>query len=296
MKKQLLAASAATVLSTSAAALTIEFDYTYAGTFFTTGHRAILESIADDFGARITDSLAAINSSGINDFRPSVSLASNGTVDYGVTQSLAADTLRVFVGAAVQSGTTLAVGGAGGYDSVPVQFSNLIATRGQPEPQSQNFSTWGGNILFDSDTNWYIDDDVSTVESFAGQFDFYSVAVHELGHVLGIGTSAAWVFDRNNSNTAFTGTAAVAVYGADVPLADPAHLAQSVSSTFMGQVQQSAMTPSISAGTRKYFTDLDWALLQDVGWQVTAVPEAHTWAMMLAGLGLLGWRSRRRIG
>ncbi len=34
-------------------------------------------------------------------------------------------------------------------------------------------------------------------------------------------------------------------------------------------------------------TDLDWAALQDIGWQVTPVPEPHTWATMLAGLGLV---------
>ena len=54
------------------------------------------------------------------------------------------------------------------------------------------------------------------------------------------------------------------------------------------------LTQVYQQGQRKYLTDLDWALLADVGWQVTAVPEVQTWAMMLAGLGLLGWRMRRR--
>jgi MYXO-CTERM domain-containing protein len=34
--------------------------------------------------------------------------------------------------------------------------------------------------------------------------------------------------------------------------------------------------------------------MQDIGWQVTPVPEADTWAMLLAGLGLVGFAARRR--
>ena len=67
----------------------------------------------------------------------------------------------------------------------------------------------------------------------------------------------------------------------------------------MVETQQVALSPSIQAGTRKYYTDLDWALLEDIGWEiapVAAIPEAHTWAMMLAGLGLLGWHTRRGRG
>jgi MYXO-CTERM domain-containing protein len=47
---------------------------------------------------------------------------------------------------------------------------------------------------------------------------------------------------------------------------------------------------------RKNFTDLDFAAMQDIGWQVTPVPEAGTWAMMLSGLVLVGGMSRRRSG
>ncbi|KAA3650363.1 MAG: PEP-CTERM sorting domain-containing protein, partial [Proteobacteria bacterium] len=135
-----------------------------------------------------------------------------------------------------------------------------------------------------------VDDDVSTVESFSS-FDFYSVVIHELGHVLGIGTSAPWTNQR--AGLSFTGAAAMASYGGPVPLDDAGHLLKSIDSTFMGALQEPALTPSITAGQRKYFTDLDWALLSDVGWQVAAVPEPETWAMLLAGLGLIGWRLRR---
>jgi MYXO-CTERM domain-containing protein len=83
-----------------------------------------------------------------------------------------------------------------------------------------------------------------------------------------------------------TGTVALA--------SDLAHWAGGTLSTFEGASQEAAMTPSIANGTRKNFTDLDFAAMNDIGWQVTAVPEADTWAMLLAGLGLVGFASRRR--
>jgi hypothetical protein len=60
--------------------------------------------------------------------------------------------------------------------------------------------------------------------------------------------------------------------------------------TYLGQ--EVALDPSIAAGQRKHFTALDYAAMKDIGWQVSPIPEGETWAMMLAGLGLLGWRLR----
>ena len=54
------------------------------------------------------------------------------------------------------------------------------------------------------------------------------------------------------------------------------------------------MDPNIASGTRKYFTDLDFAAMQDIGWQVTPVPEARSWVMMLAGLGMIASLARLR--
>lgn len=306
MRQHALVAATGLLFAGAAHAITIEWDYTYdTARFFTAEHRSVMDAVASEFGARITDSLAPITSNGINEFRPQVDLipgAGEGNTGLGTVQSIGADTLRVFVGSSPLSGNTLGIGGAGGFDASGTQaFVDTIAKRGQTEPESQNFSTWGGAIVFDnsSDTDWYVDSDVSTVENFSGQFDFYSIVAHELGHVLGVGTSSAWTADV--SGATFTGAAAVSEFGRPVPLAGSGnaagHLNSSVESTFMGQPQDAALSPSIQAGTRKYYTDLDWALLEDVGWEiapVAAIPEAHTWAMMLAGLGLLGWRTRQR--
>ena len=301
MRQHALIATTGLFFAGAAPAITIEWDYTYDTTgFFTAEHKSVMDAVAREFGARITDSLEPITSGGGKEFQPRVDLIPGTGTTYGKVQSIGADTLRVFVGSETLSGNTLGIGGAGGYTASGGQdFYDIIAQRGQPEPEGQNFSTWGGAIVFDRDANWYVDSDVSTVENFNGQFDFYSIVAHELGHVLGVGTSAAWTADV--SGASFTGEAAVDAFGGPVPLAGSGnasgHVNGSVESTFMGETQQVALSPSIQAGTRKYYTELDWALLEDIGWEiapVAVIPEAHTWAMMLAGLGLVGWRGRRR--
>lgn len=276
----------------AAQAINIEFDYTYdSGNFLNATYRDILETAADDIGTRITDSLAAIVSNGGNSYQAGISLLVDSGPILTDPISVAQDTILVYVGASSLGGNTLGIGGNGYNATGTSDFIDLLKTRGQVEPTSENFTPTTGQIVFDSDTNWYLDNDVTTVEAFSG-YDFYSVVVHELGHVLGVGTSDAWFADISGSN--FVGANAVATYGGPVPLADSGHVDTSILSSFMGALQEPSLTPSIASGQRKYLTDLDWALLADVGWQVTAVPEAQTWAMMLAGLGLLGWRMRRR--
>lgn len=293
MLKRPLAITTLALAASSAQAITIEFDYTYdTGNFFTSAHQSIMNSIATEFGTRLTDSLAAITVGGGNSFQPNVGLVTGQTTTLAPSQSIPEDTLRIFVGARALSGSTLAEGGPGGYSAGGSQaFLDNLDNRSQSQPQSVDFGPWGGVMVFDTNTAWYLDDDLGTVESFAN-FDFYSVAIHELGHVLGVGTSPPWI--SQIAGATFTGTAAEASYGGPVPLANNGHLSKDIDSTFMGALQEPALSPSITAGQRKHFTELDWALLSDVGWQVAAVPEPAAWAMMLTGLGLLGHRLRRR--
>ena len=61
------------------------------------------------------------------------------------------------------------------------------------------------------------------------------------------------------------------------------------------------MTASMD-GERKYFTEYDWQSLAALGWQVASldpqlvvasVPEPSTYAMLLGGLGMIGFMRRR---
>ena len=94
------------------------------------------------------------------------------------------------------------------------------------------------------------------------QFDLFSVLLHEIGHGLGFlsffDQAETAVYDTFVSGLQFTGPAAVAAFGGTVPLdSDPSHVSQSLS----GYV----LTPSSSAGTRKFLRETEVRILQDIG-------------------------------
>ncbi|SEK55786.1 matrixin family metalloprotease [Nitrosovibrio tenuis] len=289
-----LLASFLTISQTASANVNIVFDYRYDSSGFFTGANSSRQNLLNDaasvFENRFQDNLTAITSAGSNHFNASFFEPDNGNNITIPNFSVAADQIVVFVGAH-NLGNTLAEGGSGGFSSGGSgSFLDNAASRGQAGallPVQTDFGPWGGAISFNSTSNWYFDPDTRTDESFANQYDFYSVATHELGHVLGFGTSQS--FTNLNSGGLFTGTAVHDLLGYNPPLSsDGGHWQQGL--TYLGQ--EVAMDPSILAGQRKHFTELDYAAMKDIGWQVAPIPEAEVWAMMIAGLGLLGWRLR----
>jgi hypothetical protein len=149
-------------------------------------------------------------------------------------------------------------------------------------------------VSFDSEgTVWNFDHTIlpSSVES-----DFFSVALHELGHVLGLS-----VYDPDNSwntyqsGTTFAGPNVVLLSGSAVGTVDATdrHWAAGTMSVVFGTstAQEAAMDPTLTVGTRKYFTELDVAALRDVGWMV--VPEADSWQLLAIG-GALVFLLRRQ--
>lgn len=273
----------------SASAIQIVFDYSYdsSGFFSDILRRDILQTAGDTLGARLSDNLLAITSgpsgSGFdNNFTAQFSdPASAGPSQSIDSYSVIEDTMVVFVGGYDLGGSTLGLGGPGGYGvSGTADFLNLVSTRGQAGAPDTDFGPWGGSISFNDTSSWYFDTDLSTSADIIGT-DFYSVALHEIGHVLGLGTSLSWdnLIDGSN-NLVGPSVGSVAL--------DPSagHFADGTGSFIGGVSQEAAMTPSVLTGTRKEFTDLDYAALSDIGWQVSAVPvPAAAW---LFGSGLLG--------
>lgn len=263
-------------------AISLQFDYSLDSSgFFTPTRRTVLEAAGSYFNGLLTDTLDAITSSGSNQFNV------NFTNPASLSQvtlpgfSVAANSLVVYVGGTTGlGGSTLAIGGPGGFSvSGSASFVNTAITRGEvgatSGPTASEFAPWGGSIAFNSAASWYFDNDVSTTEAFGGS-DFFSVALHELGHVLGIGIADSWF--RLVSGNVFTGSKASAANGGSV-LLDAAtgngHWAEGVSSSVAGGgAQEAAMDPTLLNGTRKRFTRLDTAALDDIGWDVA--PEVST--------------------
>jgi len=302
------------LLTGPAPAINVTIDYTYdTSNFFGSGNpdgqasgtraRLALEAAADYFSEILDDTFTGftlpsrVNSS-VEDayFEWSVTLGhpSNSSDITLTSLTLANDEYRIYAGAKAISGSTLGTGGAGGWgyggggpDWVPgsgasftnaeiTQINNNIEyfeTNVVERGELSGFAAWGGRISFDRDgsTNWHYD---HTTLPSTGENDFFSVAVHELAHALGLGASSEWS-DLILGGT-FRGNASAAANGGTFPPVSPGggHWAEGTMSTVFGSStpQETALDPNITRGTRKFFTTLDAAGLDDIGW--TVVPPA----------------------
>ena len=307
--QRILAILLLSAVAQSASAVSIVFDYSYDTTgFFTDAARKnTLNQAGAYLGNRLQDNLTAISSGGGNNFtakffNPSDPNTASSDVSLS-NSSVAANVIRVYVGASNLGGTTLGIGGPGGsaVSGTTQDFLDNASARGQTGALATtptDFGPWGGALGFNSiNTTWYFDQNTSNVEAFNG-FDFFSVAVHELGHLLGVGTADSW--KNQISSTNFNGAFSSAVHGGPVPLADGGHWAVGTMGIYNGNSQEAAMGPNIAAGQRNYFTDLDFAALQDIGWEVSPapapVPLPGALVLLFSGLSLMfAWGKRSAL-
>ena len=268
----------------SASALTIKIDYTYdTNNFFnTTERRAAIEAVAKFFGDAIQDNLLEIDNAQFNQATWSADFIHPET---GLTESISnlivpEDTVIVYVGARNLGESILGRAGPGGFSAggFPPWFAR-IRGRGQTDAESDtaslrtDYSLWGGSIAFDVDTTW----NFSLTDNNAG-FEFVSVALHEMGHVLGVGTADSWNNLVNGSGL-FTGSNVFNSLGFN-PEAATGHFGNvniALNSSHYGSfgashgiLRPALMLPVLSDTGNNYdvFTDADLAALVDIGWEI----------------------------
>jgi hypothetical protein len=328
----------------AAHALIIELDYQFDTGFFSAQPeaKAALEAAAFDLGSALGTSLGEISadifsgSSGdatatfnwkVNFTNPST--GSRITLD---TFTAAPDTIKIYAGARLLTGSTLGQGGPGtagfsfggslntGVSAAQwdlaldnAEFaSNAMLLRGAgpimqsysgsaPQQGAQGLYTVAagaivGNIWFDSDTN---NDGVADVDGWhfnhktsvaAGKNDFYSVALHELAHAIGFGGSRTWS-DLSSANQ-WAGSEARALNNqSGLNLIDGSHVVEGFMSPRIsdGEMQESALAPTLANGSRKSLTKIDVAILRDLGY--SAVPEPASG--LLVAMGLLALSTKR---
>ena len=264
--------------------ITIDIDTSHdSSNFFNANAQALatLQAAANTLASSLNDHLLAIAPNlGIGDtWTPSFTDPSNGSTDSIPNLMVPADTIIVFVG-----GRNLGNGGEAGFGATGAfnasgdeNWLNTVAARGKAGALAASptaYGPWGGSIAFDNaSTNWNFS---LTTSPTVNQTDFFTVAEHELGHVLGIGTSGAWTTATSTIRGFFVGPATLAAHGGQpVPISQEGqHWADKTQSGGANAV----MDPILIDGTRLKFSPLDYAGLSDIGWvvQPPATPTPST--------------------
>lgn len=294
--------------------------------------KSAIDQAAADISSVITSTLTEVNQVDFVDDKTTLTITprftnptTNATVNYDPVSPggvpIAENTVIIYVGAQSLGGSTLAQGGPGSAQ-LSGSGTNFVPSSGLADTHMSRgggpvigrivdvgngidvrLGSSLGNLWFDVNTDnsggidtdpeleafWHYD---HTTAPAAGKYDLYSVAMHEILHAIGVGTSESW--DNLNSGGNWTGANAIAANGGSgTGLVDGGHIELGVSSFRLsdGAVQDPLMGPTISSGTRKELTTLDVAILKDLGW--TTAPEPGTGMLLLIGL-IVGVARRRR--
>lgn len=304
----------------SAPAINIVIDYRYdTNNFFNTPQkRSAMEAVAQRYSEIVTTSLNAATLAD-NAFDPrisfthpgngqewQVSAASSSASDavfagtnpqdladeYRGPWSIGANELIVYAGGRPLGSSAGEAGTGTGLNFTSVfTGSNSHVNRGfRSQSELGDLPVWGGSVSFNTSRNWHFDLDAPAAPN---EVDFYSIALHELGHILGLATN--WNdWSENQSGASFVGPNAVAAYNADNGTmlsalsleggGDTHFLDNTYDARIFGGgdpnlngtvglfgLQDLLLEPVLtlsSAAPRFELTTVDVAALEDVGWSV----------------------------
>ena len=314
-----LVAGASLMLPAARPAIVFQFDYSYDNNNFfdTQAKRDVLVAAGQAISSRLGDTLDAITPGGGNTWSAAFFRPDTGATESIADLAVSANTLLIYAGGRSLTANVLGLGGAGGFTSAggtaswfdTIQFRGEQANGATANPAtSMDYGPWGGSITFSQAGS--VDWNYTLAAPTMGQSDFYSVALHELSHLIGFtDTTESYARLVNTSLNTFTGSVTMGQNGGSaaplngqISVGDNSHFRPGLGSTlpFSTTSQETLMAPSLTTGSRREMTKLDFAVLDDIGWEVdgavyqAAVPEPSEY-LSVAGIGLLAlaaWRRR----
>jgi Ca2+-binding RTX toxin-like protein len=157
----------------------------------------------------------------------------------------------------------LALAGPQGTDARGDIFQSRVADSFR-NAQVTDFEPWAGVAAFNLSTDWGFD-----LETPTGKFDFLSVALHEIGHILGIGVSDTFLnLVRGNI---FQGTNSKQINGGNgIPLqSNLAHVQE-------GFRNNTVLMDPVYNGGRSLPSEVDLAMLADIGYEIDGYSKQGT--------------------
>ena len=248
----------------------IKFDYRFdTNRFFTEERKAALNLAGDIWSILLQDDFAPVPVGA--EF--TVKNPQTGTSETIVLEE-AIDDLVIFVGASSEPFNGVRVGNAvsetgnlnslaqAQYDGVDLQgdiFQRRISNNFRQKGAVTDFEPWVGTISFA--TNPAPEWDFSLRNSNLEKFDFVSIALHEIGHILGVGTAP--IFDVLGSGASFDG-----VNAREVNSGNPIPLEANLGHIDEGFRDNSVLLDSILKAGRQSPTETDLAVLADIGYEI----------------------------
>lgn len=241
----------------------IRFDYRFdALGFFDAERRALLEHAAGVWEERLLDDFEEIPVGTPLAVKDPFAIESE-THELEVDEAI--DDVLVFVACTKDLNDTL--------ESARTRTATWLTSRWGPEFRADlearwsgpDYEPWTSAIAFSCAAPFFWDPTPETDQDIPNdEQDFLSVAMHELGHVLGVATCEAYRSFISADGEVFNGPRSVELFGGPVPLERDAHVASEV----VYEHQRVLMDATLSTRTRVMPTQLDLALLEDIGYQI----------------------------
>ena len=258
----------------------VSIDFQWEGDFFNTQQkRDVLEDAAYQITNRMNTSLAAIPrpAGGEHKWTAYYDEPSTGVTRRVQDPVIPEDTLVVYVGGRSmgdrKTGETCEQ-----FTGPPTcgVFANDNAWRDLLEHRgNEGRFSWGGSIAFNSDLDWHFGSASSKPNA---KHDFYTAALHEVGRLIGFTYANPSASSLVRSNR-FHGANAASEYGSNVPVDS----VRNAGLNWASNVQSNGLVPSMRVdvgnasfrGVQRQFTELDFAALEDIGWDVSPLGDAN---------------------